>query len=1263
LLRKLPPSELSTYLEFIFDYTINNPSDEYLYGISYLLFQTVKGVKERFHSKALPVLRVMFSALKKDADFRGGIVLECIKLMCDHTTSEFSGDMWTILVDQSNLLLEAPIRFEILSHVVEILAYCVEFQHGRLIIGKKKISRQNIEIVDKNVLWTLATKMARKQVLSDCSIEYFRHYLQFLSNLVRQSDLKTRLTHLPLLLPTIYSVGDNINPALLIQLSDNLLEFEDIHSYLVPNYFGYLSRLSGKLPHATLQFIYFTINSRKHWVKSNIVCSPEIQQNIEKTLKSYDKKDVNSTAITWMAIQVCRLVKLQSKQTISSMNNIVKQLETKLETDEDIVLFCAVVESQLESTQVSELESMNSRLLKVVTQFPTNIKVLELYSMYLHKIKKQPFSKTICSVEQLPKMALLLNKNFIEPISKIRLVTLKLLLEFEQPLIKIQYEKSSKEYNLFQSLMDFEQCEKGLNTSRQLTLYLDQLESLTTNATLQDYQIESIFRYLFGIYNFKFSAAWPIAQKAIGAFGKRFLQKFAGLFYEIYLRTSSKLEVASSKDAEIEEAKFDLGELCQEENIQDESVDQYFAAEFNVVKNAIHDEKLSTDTITYFNLLVKSLIPLGRDFEQHTKILFDSFLRLFGSEESVLLVPKKQKSEILTSYLTVLSKYKAGVLHKSAEMKALFLELLTKPQEFVQLLLIQCLCSWNVEYVKPYREALSLFIKENSLKDQLVNFQFDTIQEVYIEDFTHVLMKILYSKMLLKGKGHQNDRRATILQFLVTVKTDHLDYFISLMTQPFEEIFNDFQVTETKFSSPSKIIMVPYKRIVGFIQLLDDILFKLKNIPLVIIHKFLHVLVYISWLMLQELDVAHVTKNHASEIRGLALKRIAQIYSQYDTTIPHYKNWSKLLFSVLKSPIEKLTKEYILNVSGLLELILVFSNSKEMVLELQDTPIIGNVLAMIGVPSVAKPVLHILLQFVDNIISRDEAAKIANESLLISQHYIDQLLVSFHDYIATLSQKKDEIASIMLRILSKLSQIYSIQPEQANKLVELLVPFLKSKGVEDPLKKILLDCVNSFVQFVDNKERIIIALSRLFYLYTNRETRVAMVKTFVKCASYMDKQVSHWAAQVANLNRYSNKSVDDYGYEVRLSAFTEIEKNLPKVDKILYQSILYNYLYYLRDSDMSIRNSANLGLHQFIEFMQGKPENLGLIQNVLFPTLKSTVVSTRESYIRQVLFLVIYSNAHKGIVFVTWKFVTKVQGILPRSCFLVSTFRNRKRVL
>lgn len=72
----------------------------------------------------------------------------------------------------------------------------------------------------------------------------------------------------------------------------------------------------------------------------------------------------------------------------------------------------------------------------------------------------------------------------------------------------------------------------------------------------------------------------------------------------------------------------------------------------------------------------------------------------------------------------------------------------------VQQLTLECLLTWQHDYLVPYRETLERFIREDSFREELALFSPDTVQAAHRSQFIEVLSRVLYGKMTLR-RGRQ----------------------------------------------------------------------------------------------------------------------------------------------------------------------------------------------------------------------------------------------------------------------------------------------------------------------------------------------------------------------------------------------------------------------------------------------------------------------------------------------------------------------------
>lgn len=74
------------------------------------------------------------------------------------------------------------------------------------------------------------------------------------------------------------------------------------------------------------------------------------------------------------------------------------------------------------------------------------------------------------------------------------------------------------------------------------------------------------------------------------------------------------------------------------------------------------------------------------------------------------------------------------------------------------------------------------------------------------------------------------------------------------------------------------------------------------------------------------------------------------------------------------------------------------------------------------------------------------------------------------------------------------------------------------------------------------------------------------------------------AEVVTKLNAYSTRRMDEYDFDARMQAFGKINESLCNtLSGPHLLPIVYNYIYYMNDADLSIRSSASYGLLQIVK--------------------------------------------------------------------------------
>lgn len=202
----------------------------------------------------------------------------------------------------------------------------------------------------------------------------------------------------------------------------------------------------------------------------------------------------------------------------------------------------------------------------------------------------------------------------------------------------------------------------------------------------------------------------------------------------------------------------------------------------------------------------------------------------------------------------------------------------------VQKSALNCLYTYQYEYIKPYRDHLEKLLEGKHFRHELVIFNLDegsgVIHGDHRQNLLPILMRILYGKFNSNETTHTSSRdtksnkRSTIIQFLSSCAEYELNYFFNLIFDSLNVMlldlneknadrfsFNDNNLDETKrdefllsltkrlSEAESKIFdikkCIPFKKILGILQTMDILFKKLARQMETFSHRVLLMLSFI----------------------------------------------------------------------------------------------------------------------------------------------------------------------------------------------------------------------------------------------------------------------------------------------------------------------------------------------------------------------------------------------------------------------------------
>ncbi|XP_011858769.1 PREDICTED: small subunit processome component 20 homolog [Vollenhovia emeryi] len=163
---------------------------------------------------------------------------------------------------------------------------------------------------------------------------------------------------------------------------------------------------------------------------------------------------------------------------------------------------------------------------------------------------------------------------------------------------------------------------------------------------------------------------------------------------------------------------------------------------------------------------------------------------------------RSYKVKLLLAQLEILDKVQnPKMMHKEAELRQIYLDLISSRNADVQRAAMNCLFAYKYKYLLPYKESLYGLINEKNFKNELTRFKLDResnmIEEEHREDLMPIIMRIIYAKMITKtgmrtgGKAGGLARRKLILRFLGGVQEDEMIVFVKMAFRPFKYVSLD----------------------------------------------------------------------------------------------------------------------------------------------------------------------------------------------------------------------------------------------------------------------------------------------------------------------------------------------------------------------------------------------------------------------------------------------------------------------------------------
>ena len=637
----------------------------------------------------------------------------------------------------------------------------------------------------------------------------------------------------------------------------------------------------------------------------------------------------------------------------------------------------------------------------------------------------------------------------------------------------------------------------------------------------------------------------------------------------------------------------------------------------SVCRNVFHAASTRFDIENYHSLLMNVITEHLHDlaFKSFETVFLPKIMHLADafadrSGESVSVVAFRRK---LIELLNLFKKFNLSKKY-STDLEQLFLHLLSKNDNKIQKLAIECLISLCPQ-IRSASSKFSRLLDEKAFKDCLTELQDASSRDPDESPLVKVcIMRILFAKTM-KSRDSNNSilqaRRIAISAFLGSCNAEELEIYTSLFLMPFRRVLDEMRFSD----AVSKWDPVETPKIyVGFLNNFGEILRQLgKSLGFLYDDLFRIIRRIISIVNSPE-----YTGQDTKLIKSLVTKRLVVMFENYDPSAPtfeHIGHMQDIFDNMLSERISAFHSENIQSVSSLMELFSLWSERDIFCPLLTDfNPLlIANVIKCINATGVKNDVVEKLLDFVDNLVGvverNDEL-----EGKMVTR--IDILFEETEKFIAS-NPSDSRNLSRLISIFSRLLAHTSVEDSLIRILTMLssLCANFKRKSDEYVLNSI----VNLFYNAIDgltleNSQSMTAMFLPIFssslQWISRRESRTDMASTFTKMAKF-DPELTIVAQVIADMNSYSQSKIDEIDWDRQLNAleiFNEAESFSSNKQWLpIIGCLIYNIT---ECEEISIVTHSTTSLKRYIET---HAINDGyLTMHVIYPAIKNAIKSDKE---------------------------------------------------
>uniref|UniRef100_G3TAG9 UTP20 small subunit processome component n=1 Tax=Loxodonta africana TaxID=9785 RepID=G3TAG9_LOXAF len=704
-------------------------------------------------------------------------------------------------------------------------------------------------------------------------------------------------------------------------------------------------------------------------------------------------EDATYLSHSWAALVVLPHIRpLEKEKVIQLVTCLIESLFMTVDRGSfgkgNLFVLCQAVNTLLSLEESSELLHLVpvERVKNLILTFPLEPSVLLLADLYYQRLSlcgcKEPLSQ-----EALMELYSKLQANISTGVSKIRLLTIRILNHFEVRLPELMEDDGlSERQSAFAILRQAELIPATVSDYREKLLHLRKLRHDVVQTAVPDGPLQEVpLRYLLGMLYVNFSPLWDPVIELISSHAHEMENK---QFWKVYYEHLEK--AATHAEKELQNYERD-----EEKSIGDESWEQ--TQEGNI--GALYHTQLALKTdcrerLDHTNfrfLLWRALTKFPERVEPRSRELSPLFLRFINNEyypadlqvaptqdlqrkgkrvvaeeteeeptagddeeleeEEVPQDEPTQKRKTrraaakqLIAHLQVFSKFSnPRALYLESKLYDLYLQLLLHQDQTVQKITLDCIMTYKHPHILPYRENLQRLLEDRSFKEEIVHFSISEdntiVKTAHRADLFPVLMRILYGRMKNKtgtktqGKSASGTRMSIVLRFLAGTQPEEIQIFLDLLFEPVKHFKNgechSAVIRAVEDLDLSKVL--PLGRQHGILNSLEIVLKDISHLISAYLPKILQILLCMTATVSHILDQREKIQlrfiNPLKNLRRLGIKMITDIFLDWESYQFRTEEIDAVFHGAVWPQISRLGSESQYSPTPLLKLISIWSRN------------------------------------------------------------------------------------------------------------------------------------------------------------------------------------------------------------------------------------------------------------------------------------------------------------------------------------------------